>query len=205
MTNHAVGIGTCTQCMTIPSYLHSEMHLHKFPDQTEFQSWVVNFRTEVCEKNEESRAPIAVDQEIEETSSVKDLINPKSIAVKDFSDYEELDLMMAEELKCCTTLFIWSTKLPSVEPRQNARGKILTPNGGLETVVSGRQLGVVQEETPVVFYSRMPRETVRQRGKKMEDARKSRLEQAYSSVPEVKKQIDGKSLDSLKASPATKA
>ena len=33
MTNHAVGVGICTQGMTIPSYLSSEMHLQKFPDQ----------------------------------------------------------------------------------------------------------------------------------------------------------------------------
>ena len=31
LTNHAVGIGTCIQGMTIPSYLSSEMHLQKVP------------------------------------------------------------------------------------------------------------------------------------------------------------------------------
>ena len=51
MTNHALGIRTCTHnSMTNPSYLHSEMHVQKFPDQTEFQSWTVNFRAEVCAK-----------------------------------------------------------------------------------------------------------------------------------------------------------
>ena len=34
-------------------------------------------------------------------------------------------------------------------------------------------------------------------------ARRSDLEQAYSSVPKVKKQTDGKSLNTLKASPET--
>ena len=38
LTNLAVGIATCTQGMTVPSYLSSEMHLPKFPDQTKFQS-----------------------------------------------------------------------------------------------------------------------------------------------------------------------
>ena len=42
-----------------------------------------------------------MDQEIEATSSLKDLINPKSTTGKDFSDCEELDLMMAAELKWC--------------------------------------------------------------------------------------------------------
>ena len=29
----------------------SEMHLGKFPDSMEFQSWKVNFKTEVCSKS----------------------------------------------------------------------------------------------------------------------------------------------------------
>ena len=101
MTDHSLGIGTCTQSMTIPSYLHSERHLQKFPDQTEFQSWIVHYQVEVCAKNEESRARITVAQEIEGTSSLKDLVDPESITRKDFSDYEELNLMMAAELKWC--------------------------------------------------------------------------------------------------------
>ena len=44
--------------------------------------------------------------------------------------------------------------------RQKGR-KTLTPSGRLKNVFSGRQLGLVQEETLVVFYTRMPRETVR--------------------------------------------
>ena len=55
MTNHAGGVGTCTQGMTIPSYLSSEMHLQKFPDQTKFQSWIVNFRAEVYPKARKKR------------------------------------------------------------------------------------------------------------------------------------------------------
>ena len=52
-------------------------------------------------KSEENRARIAVDQVIEATCSLKDLINPESVTRKDFSDYEELDLIMAAELKWC--------------------------------------------------------------------------------------------------------
>ena len=59
-------------------------------------------------------------------------------------------------------LLIWSTKLPSVEPRQDKNGgKLLHRAGRLKIVFSGKQLGLVQEETLVVFYTRMPRETVR--------------------------------------------
>ena len=71
----------------------------KFPDQTEFQSWVVNFRADVCAKAKNLALALQWIKEIEAASSLKDLINPKSITGKDFSDYEELDLMMAAELK----------------------------------------------------------------------------------------------------------
>ena len=41
----------CTQSgMTLPSHPSSEMHLGTFSDHTEFQKWIVNFRTEVCSK-----------------------------------------------------------------------------------------------------------------------------------------------------------
>ena len=46
--------------------------------------------------------------------------------------------------------------------------KILTPSGRLENVFSGRLLGLVQEDTLAVFYTRMPRDTVRLSGKKWE-------------------------------------
>ena len=73
----------------------------KIPDQTEFKSWVVNFRTEVCAKAKNLALVLQWTKKIEATSSLKDLINPKSITGKDVCDYEELDLMTATELKCC--------------------------------------------------------------------------------------------------------
>ena len=55
MAHHAAGIGTCTQSGRVnPSHPSSEMHLGKSPDHTEFQSWIVNFRTEVLLKGGES-------------------------------------------------------------------------------------------------------------------------------------------------------
>ena len=159
MTIHAVGIGTCSQSMTIPSYLPSEMHLQKSLGistlDREFPSWSLR-------KTEESRARIAVDQEIEATSSLKDIINPKSITKKDFSDCEELYLMMGAELKWCYDIayLIHEISERSAVTRQKGRNT-LTPSGRLKNVFSGRQLGLVQEETLVVFYTRMLRETVR--------------------------------------------
>ena len=100
--NRAAGIGTCTQSdMTIPSYLSSEMHLGKFPDHTEFQSWRVNFRTDVCSKAKKPRLTLQWIKEIETAESLDDLITPKSITGNNFPDFEELDLMMAAALKKC--------------------------------------------------------------------------------------------------------
>ena len=56
MTNHTVGIGTCIQGMAIPSYLSSEMHLQKFPDQTKFSELGREFPSRNLRKGEESRA-----------------------------------------------------------------------------------------------------------------------------------------------------
>ena len=81
---------------------------------------------------------------------------------KDFSDYEELDLMMAAELTRCYDIAYLINEIAErrAVTRQKGR-KTLTPSGRLKNVFSGRQLGFVQEETLVVFYTRMPRETVR--------------------------------------------
>ena len=69
--NHAEGIGTCAQSgMTIPSYLSSEMHLGKFPDHTEFQSWRVNFRTDVCSEAKNLSLALQWIKEIETAKSL---------------------------------------------------------------------------------------------------------------------------------------
>ena len=88
--------------MTISSYPSPEMHLREFPDLTEFQSWIVNFRTEVCSKANDPTLALQWIMEIETAQSLDDLITPKSITGEDFSDYEELDLMMAASLSGVT-------------------------------------------------------------------------------------------------------
>ena len=123
MTNHAAGIGTCTQSgMTIPSYPSSEMHLRKFPDHTEFQSWIVNFRTEVCSKAKNATLALQWIKEIEAAKSLDDLITPKSITGKDFPDFEELDMMMAAALKRCYDKQTHFRKKISVEEQRAQKG-----------------------------------------------------------------------------------
>ena len=61
----------------------------------------MNFRAEVCSKAKNLALALQWIKEIEATSSLKDFITPKPITGKDFSDFEELDLMMATTLKWC--------------------------------------------------------------------------------------------------------
>ena len=77
------------------------MHLGKFPDRTEFQSWIVNFPTEVYWKAKNPTLALQWIKETEAAKSLDDLITPKSITGKDFVDHEELALMMAAALKRC--------------------------------------------------------------------------------------------------------
>ena len=71
----------------------------KFPCRTEFQSLIVNFRAKVCVIAKNLALVLHWIKKIEAASSLKDLINSKSVTRKDFSDYEELDLMLATEVK----------------------------------------------------------------------------------------------------------
>ena len=92
VARHAAGFGTCTQSgMTIPSHPSSEMHLGQFPGHTKFQSWSVNFRTEVCSKAKNPIRALQWIKEIEAAKSLDDFITPKSTTGKDFTDYEELE------------------------------------------------------------------------------------------------------------------
>ena len=176
--------------MTIPSCLSSEMHLQKSLDQTEFQSWVVNFRAEVCAKAKNLALALQWIKKIEAASSLKDLIKINyeqrvlwfwrigfddggrietvlrkvSALPKEDPRRKSTELKRTTDFSEGVRLPIWSTKLQSVESWQQERGKIIALSGRLEHVSSERQLGLVQEETLVVFSTRMLRETVRQCG-----------------------------------------
>ena len=71
--------------MTIPSSSSSEMHLGKFPDHTELQSWIVNFRTEVCSKAKNPILALQWINEIDVAKSLDDLITLKSMTRKTFT------------------------------------------------------------------------------------------------------------------------
>ena len=197
MTNHAAGIATCAQGMTIPSYLSSEMHLQKIPWPNEiseldreFPSWRLR------EKRRISRSYCSGSRD-QSNQLAEDLLNLKSITGKDFSDYEELDLMMAAELKWCYYIahLIYEITERWAVTRQKGR-KTLAPSGG-------RQLDFVQKETLAVFSTRMPRDAVRLCGKKWETQRDLTWKRYPLQHREKKEQTDVKSSNRLKTSPAT--
>ena len=48
LLNHTGGTYSHSGMIDYPRFPMSELHLGKFPDSWEFQSWKVNFKTEVC-------------------------------------------------------------------------------------------------------------------------------------------------------------
>ena len=90
----------------------------KFPDHGELQSWIMNFRTEVCSKAKNPTRALQWIKEIKAAESMDDLITPKSITGKDFHDYEELDLMMASAMKRCYDKQTYFLKTISVEEQR---------------------------------------------------------------------------------------
>ena len=201
MTNRAVVIGTCIQSMTFPNYLSSKMHLQKLSDQTKFQSWIVNFRPEVYAKTTNLALALKWIKKIEATSSLNELINQKSITGKDFSDYEELDLMMTAELKRCYDIAYLIHEITE-------RGAVTKGAKFLHRAEDWRMFS--SEDNWICSngdicnclhtHATGRRWTM---WKEVGDAKRSHLEQVSSSVPKVKEQTDVKNSNSLKASPGT--
>ena len=62
-SNHTGGTCSHSGMMDYPRFPTSEMHLGKFSDSMEFQSWKANFKTEVCSKiSRSSSSHNALDQ-----------------------------------------------------------------------------------------------------------------------------------------------
>ena len=66
--------GTCSLngMMDYPKFQISEMHLGKFPDSMEFESWKVNFKTEVCPKSADPQLTMQWIKEVEIAKSIDD-------------------------------------------------------------------------------------------------------------------------------------
>ena len=80
--------------MDYPRFPISEMHFGKLPESMEFQSWNVNFKTEVWSKTADRI------REIEIAKSIDELMTSRSVVGRpDCSDYDMLDEMIASALK----------------------------------------------------------------------------------------------------------
>ena len=72
----------------------------KFPDPLEFQSWPVNFKTEVCANSAFPRITMHWNKEVETAKSIDDLgTSQSSTGRRDLPDYEMLDAKIASAFK----------------------------------------------------------------------------------------------------------
>ena len=73
--------GTCSRSGVIdyPRFQISEMHLGTFLDSMEFQSWKVNFKTEVCSKTAYPHLTVHWSKDVEIAKSIDELMTSRSI------------------------------------------------------------------------------------------------------------------------------
>ena len=87
---HTGGADSHNGLIDYPRYPISEMHLGKFPDSLEFQSWKVNFKTEVCAISPFPHITMHWIKEVEIAKSMDYLMTSQSITGRrDFPDYED--------------------------------------------------------------------------------------------------------------------
>ena len=97
---HSGGTYSRNGVMYYPRFSILEMHLGTFPDPMEFQSWKVNFKTEVCASSQFPRITMHWITKIEMAKSTDDLKTSQSITGRtDFPDYDLLDAKIASVLK----------------------------------------------------------------------------------------------------------
>ena len=72
--SHTGGTYSHNGMMDYPRYPISELHLGKFLESWEFQSWKVNFKTEVCSKSAFPRLTMHWIKEVEIAKPIDDLM-----------------------------------------------------------------------------------------------------------------------------------
>ena len=119
MLNHT-GCTYSHSCMIdFPRCPFSELHLGTFPDSTEFQSWKVNFKTEVCSKTAYLHLTMRWIKEVEIAKSIGELVTSRSIVGRtDFTDFDMLDAMIASANKRLLDKHIHFRKIVSVEEQR---------------------------------------------------------------------------------------
>ena len=102
--------------MDYPRVPITAWNLGKFPDSTEFQSWKLYFRTEVCMRTAESQVTMLWIKEVEIAESIDELVTSRSITGQpNFPDFDTLDAMIASALKKLLNMHVHFRKRVSVE------------------------------------------------------------------------------------------
>ena len=88
----------------------------------EFQSWKVNFKTEVCSKPADPHLTMHWIKEVEIAKSIDELLTSRSILGRnDFPDYDVLDAMIASAFKRLLNKHIHFRKRLSVEEQRTEK------------------------------------------------------------------------------------
>ena len=94
--------GTYSHCgmMDYPRFPISELHLGKFPDSFEFETWEVNFKTDVCANSVLLQITMHWIKEVEKAKSIDCLMTSRSMTGRtDVPNYCTSDAMIASALK----------------------------------------------------------------------------------------------------------
>ena len=101
--------------MDYPRVPSTAWNLGKFPDSTEFQSWKLNFRTELCMRTAESQVTMLWIKEVEIAETIDELVTSRSITGQpNFPDFDTLDAMIASALKKLLNTHVHFRKRASV-------------------------------------------------------------------------------------------
>ena len=118
--HHTGGNYSHNGAVDYPRFPISELHLGKFPDLMEFQSWKDNFKTEVCSKTADPQLTMLWIKEVEIAKSIDELMTSRSIVGRrDFTHYDMLDAMIASGLKS------FSTSISTSEKEQESKSSAL--------------------------------------------------------------------------------
>ena len=99
MSNHTGETHSHSGMIDYPRIPRTEWNLGKILDPMEFQSWKLNFRTEVCMRTAEPQVTMLWIKEVEMAESIDELLTSRSITGQhNFPDLERLDAMIASAL-----------------------------------------------------------------------------------------------------------
>ena len=100
MLNHAGGFYSHSGMIAHPRIPISEMHHGELLDSMEFQSWKVNFKTEVFTRRADPQITMHWIKEVDIAKSIHELLTSRpTVGRTDFRDFDMFDAMIASALK----------------------------------------------------------------------------------------------------------